>query len=295
MLNLFSPLSLLNNDDDLFWMQHHAPPSLFRWAASQQPPQRRCWSTGVELPEFKQEDISWKWKEGDDSKIVVDAKKEAGDDLSHIRRVVEVPTNVDRETLKTKFYPREGVLVLKANYKQQEVKPAEAVAATSLFPVNQWGPWGSLSEDMQRIQTEMQSMIDQSFPGTALTRFLKNDADGQHSVQVDFDVSGYKPEEVDIKLNEQNRLVTVEAKHDEKTDNGGRSFKHLRREFLLPNNADLAAIKSSMLQQGDSHRVLRLDVPCKVPANQLTNGEEDKKGPTGDFGVTETPMEITKH
>lgn len=75
-----------------------------------------------------------------------------------------------------------------------------------------------------------------------------------------FDVTQYEANEITVKTVD-NRL-TVQAKHEEKTENKT-VYREYNREFHLPDGTDVEQIRSSLSKDGV------LTVECPLPSPQL--------------------------
>nr|UTS59881.1 heat shock protein 20 [Monochamus alternatus] len=95
--------------------------------------------------------------------------------------------------------------------------------------------------------------------------------------QVHIDVQHFKPEELLVKITENNKSVTVEGKHEEKIDEHGSIFRHFVRKYILPENCDGSRLQSQLSSDG----VLTLIAP---------NFEESKPSITGvrEISITKT-------
>lgn len=77
------------------------------------------------------------------------------------------------------------------------------------------------------------------------------------SFDVALDVRGYKPEELQVKV--ENGVLEVDAKHEEKSQDGSRFVaRQFSRRYKLPDNVNLDAIKSSLVSNGS---VLTVSAP----------------------------------
>lgn len=117
--------------------------------------------------------------------------------------------------------------------------------------------------------------------------WIQNELQQQHGgqlvakdngLEMNLNVSGYKPEELAIDVNDG--YMTVSGKHEEKSDDGrkfvSRSFS---RTHSLPKNVNMDGIKSSLIDG----KLLRVEAPLKaieqpkervVPIN-VTRGNKD--------------------
>lgn len=97
-----------------------------------------------------------------------------------------------------------------------------------------------------------------------LAEFLRRDGGGTSTITADkdtfkviLDIQQFKPEEISVKL--INRLVVVEAKHEEKKDEHGLISRQFVRKYLLPEQVDEEKLASSMSSDG----ILIITAPLK--------------------------------
>jgi HSP20 family molecular chaperone IbpA len=84
--------------------------------------------------------------------------------------------------------------------------------------------------------------------------------------EVDLDVQGYKPEDLNICV--KDKLLTVSGTH-EKTNEDGSHFesRHFSRRFLLPENLERDKMKSFISRDGRIS-CLRVEAPLKQTFNE---------------------------
>lgn len=92
--------------------------------------------------------------------------------------------------------------------------------------------------------------------------------------QVSLDVKQFKPEEITVKVTDENTL-TVEGKHEEKQDGHGYISRNFVRRFVISKDHDMEKIVSKMSSDG----VLTITAP-KIDINAL----EDKTIPITQTG-----------
>lgn len=85
--------------------------------------------------------------------------------------------------------------------------------------------------------------------------YIKNKAAIQF--QVNFYVQHFKPEEMCVKLSEDKRTITIEAKHEEKQDERCQIYRHFVRKYTLPKDCDINNVKSKL----SSDEVLSITAP----------------------------------
>lgn len=83
-----------------------------------------------------------------------------------------------------------------------------------------------------------------------------------NNFQVALDVHGYKPEELQVSVD--NNCLTMSGKHEERSKDG-RNFvsRQFTRSFTLPDTVDIEQLKSSLAADG---RTLRIEAPVKKQA-----------------------------
>jgi len=252
--------------DDLLWDGPRGY-SLFPAQERQQAQQHKSaknWSITVRLTGYKPDEVKVERAE-DNATVKIHARhqEEGGsEDFSEIRRTIQVPDTVDRSKVEVDF-TREGILVVKAPYlhRQQQQQQLQ-VAQAPRGGFNPWSmsPWSHWTEEMRALHNDMLQLSQQSFPGSMRSNFVKN-ADGSTQLQLDFDMSGYKPEEIHVA--QEKNAVIVEAKQETKTEQGS-SLKHFKRVFTLPPNIQVHEMTSKLLQDGH----LRLEAPCELKETQ---------------------------
>lgn len=77
--------------------------------------------------------------------------------------------------------------------------------------------------------------------------------------EVTIDVTGYKPEELSVKV--ADGVLQVNANQEQQSEDGSYSLQSFCKKYKLPANSNLSEIKSSMI---DDMKTLRVVVPLKV-------------------------------
>lgn len=75
--------------------------------------------------------------------------------------------------------------------------------------------------------------------------------------QANFDVQHFKPQEITVKVSDDNRSVTIECEHEEKQDEHGQIYRHFLRKYVLPDDCDVKHLESKLSSDG----VLSLTAP----------------------------------
>lgn len=67
--------------------------------------------------------------------------------------------------------------------------------------------------------------------------------------QANLDVQQFKPEEITVKVTGDNQ-ITIEGKHEEKSDEHGQIYRHFVRKYVIPKNCDMNKIESKLSSDG---------------------------------------------
>ena len=84
---------------------------------------------------------------------------------------------------------------------------------------------------------------------------IVTDSDGNKKLALRFDVSNFKPEEIEVKT--KDNVLYVHAKHEENTPNK-KVFKEFSKQFTLPKTVDPGQLKSILTKDG----VLNIEGPA---------------------------------
>jgi HSP20 family molecular chaperone IbpA len=90
---------------------------------------------------------------------------------------------------------------------------------------------------------------------------------GERKLKMQFNVKDYKPEEVKVKMLENN-VLQVTANHEEKKEDGQTSRRLFVRQYRLPKGVDVEQLKPSLSKDG----VLTVEAPVAAslqPAEKL--------------------------
>lgn len=90
---------------------------------------------------------------------------------------------------------------------------------------------------------------------------VTHDKDKFHT---NFDIH-FKPEEISVKADEDNNMVTIEGKHEEKNDEHGQIYRHFIRKYTLPKDCDIKKIESQLSSDG----VLSITAPKTGEQKQI--------------------------
>lgn len=105
--------------------------------------------------------------------------------------------------------------------------------------------------------------------------------------QANIDVQQFKPEEISVKLADDN-TVTIEGKHEEKEDEHGYISRHFVRRYVIPKDCDIKKLHSKLSTDG----VLSISAP-KKPARKEVEYKQIpiiRTGPIRD--VQQKPKEV---
>jgi HSP20 family molecular chaperone IbpA len=79
-----------------------------------------------------------------------------------------------------------------------------------------------------------------------------------NSYKINIDVSGFKPE--DIKVSLKDRVLTIDAKMEQKSEDGSRLYQEVSKTYTLPDNVELENLKSLLTNDG----VLAIEAPLAI-------------------------------
>jgi crystallin alpha B len=129
----------------------------------------------------------------------------------------------------------------------------------------------SLAEHEQATAEERRFEIEPQVPIV--------DDNGQRKLKMQFNVKDYKPEEVQVKMLENN-VLQVCANHEEKLENGQTRRRLFIRQYRLPKGVEVDQLKPSLSQDG----VLTVEAPAPSlqPTERLIPIEYTK--PTAQVG-----------
>ena len=122
-------------------------------------------------------------------------------------------------------------------------------------------PWTSERSSPFRTLDHLMRELDHLRP---LTNQQLQVSSNKNNYQVALDVHGYKPEELQVSVD--NNCLTMSGKHEERSKDG-KNFvsRQFTRSFTLPDTVDVEQLKSSLAADG---RTLRIEAPVKQQAIQ---------------------------
>jgi len=216
---------------------------------------------------FDPEEISVK-TEGHTLRVHALRDKNDGGHREHkeFKRDCTIPANVDPEAITSHLTP-EGVLVLEAPVNLPAIEDKRKAAIedrrSSSSPSTVLASNASQVDDHVALRTDSPS---QAALSTAKPKFGRQnsavieEADGGRKIKLEFNLEGFNPEDLSLKVTPENTLK-IEAIHEE-AKGGSTSKKEFRREIGLPESADASHMKSVMNAEG----ILTVDIPVPTPA-----------------------------
>nr|QNJ44848.1 sHSP18.9 [Agasicles hygrophila] len=133
--------------------------------------------------------------------------------------------------------------------------------------------WSDILEPLSLVNSLIQSPEYTELQSRGSTSIDKD------KFQANFDVQHFKPNEIVVKVGEDNS-VTIEAKHEEKQDEHGHIFRHFVRRYVLPKNCDVSRLESKLSSDG----VLSITAPTI----------DDKNGEERTIPISHTGMPAMK-
>ncbi|KAL7303725.1 hypothetical protein TKK_0003858 [Trichogramma kaykai] len=117
------------------------------------------------------------------------------------------------------------------------------VGSVSSLLDNYYRPWNELLRQQDRDQRR----------GISRVKYDDNE------FRVHLDVQQFKPEEIEVSVDEERRHLVVKAKHEEKKDEHGLISRQFVRRYALPDRAELDRVASEISSDG----VLTIQAPLK--------------------------------
>ena len=231
----------------------------------QKPHEEQKWHKIVKLPPyFGPEDFMVK-TEG--NTLMISAKhetkdEEGGTDLCEITRKVEVPEQVDMDSVRTLWLKRGGIMVVghikspdqpPKQVEQNKDQAPKAMETSQTAEKKEGGDKPELNREMsidpENFVSEMRSFaqdVHEALFGQGLPVPerdpqnpipMEEGKEGQEAQNQDkpeevrLDVTGYKPEEVKVSV--ENNTVNIEARHMEEAEDHTAMY-HFSRSFTLP-------------------------------------------------------------
>ncbi|KAJ1359970.1 hypothetical protein KIN20_018806 [Parelaphostrongylus tenuis] len=135
-----------------------------------------------------------------------------------------------------------------------------------------------MERSMRRMERLICGPLCRTIPNQLLQQSASEIVDNESKFAVSLDVSKFKPE--NLKVNINGRCLTVEGKEELEEENGY-SMRAFTRQFVLPEDVNLDAIRSSLTDSGQlSVEVPKLAKPLEsggrsIPIEQI--GEKVEK------------------
>ncbi|XP_050302871.1 alpha-crystallin A chain-like isoform X1 [Anthonomus grandis grandis] len=127
---------------------------------------------------------------------------------------------------------------------------------SALMPRKQWISLFCPEEALRPLDSALNQLAD-------LDKDVSISLD-KDKFQANIDVQQFKPEELTVKLNDDN-TVTVEGKHEEQQDEHGYISRHFVRRYVLPEDCDIKGLQSKLSSDG----VLSITAPKKPEHKQV--------------------------
>ncbi|XP_060520889.1 alpha-crystallin A chain-like [Cylas formicarius] len=138
-------------------------------------------------------------------------------------------------------------------------------------PYRRSAKWATFSDPDLEDLLPLAALLQHRRPHHGIHGHLKSHGDKNTTIshekdhfQARVDIQQFKPEEVSVKLSDDN-TVTVEGKHEERQDDHGFISRHFVRKYVLPEGTDLKKLKSKLSSDG----VLSITAPKKQEAKQV--------------------------
>ncbi|XP_014227292.1 protein lethal(2)essential for life-like [Trichogramma pretiosum] len=115
----------------------------------------------------------------------------------------------------------------------------------------------------------------------------------ENEFRVHLDVQQFKPEEIEVSVDEERRHLVIKAKHEEKKDEHGLISRQFVRRYALPERAELDRVASEISSDG----VLTIQAPLKPLDKEKEKKEQVRRIKieyTGKPALTEQQTEEQK-
>ncbi|CAG0894489.1 unnamed protein product [Cyprideis torosa] len=110
------------------------------------------------------------------------------------------------------------------------------------------GLFQNLDRDLQSMLAQtnrLQRALEQRMSAGAAAEKVDNKSD---KFQVAVDVSGFRPEELKVRV--QDRMVTIEGKHEERQDEHGYISRQFSRRYVVPEGIKMENVTSRISNEG---------------------------------------------
>lgn len=134
----------------------------------------------------------------------------------------------------------------------------------SFFGGRNWDPFSDLQTAVREMERNSREM-ERAFNRMTMPRFFPSLSSSRSSVpvqasdgnmhRINLDLSGFKPEDVKVTL--KDKMVTIEAKMEQKSEDGSRLYQEITRQYTLPDNVEAEQMKSLYSNEG----ILSIEAP----------------------------------
>lgn len=107
---------------------------------------------------------------------------------------------------------------------------------------------------------------NQNYPVQGRQGF-SNVQNDQNKFAVNLDCKQFKPDEVNVTVDEQNNQLLIHGRHEERSDDHGHISREFKRRYALPKETQLDKINCNW----DNNGVLSIEVPKQPQQPQLTD------------------------
>ncbi|OWA51725.1 hypothetical protein BV898_16197 [Hypsibius exemplaris] len=131
-----------------------------------------------------------------------------------------------------------------------------------------------MDEEMRRVMMAAPGGAYNGPPGSLLSDLTHNispsistSSNGQQIAHYDFDVKGFRPEEITVKT--QDNLLEVIARHEERSP-GREISREFKRTFTIPEGISPDELQGKLVQDG----ILRVEAPYRPPSALTSSSSE---------------------
>ncbi|GLH08826.1 hypothetical protein R5R35_004113 [Gryllus longicercus] len=110
----------------------------------------------------------------------------------------------------------------------------------------------SLMREMERFERDF---LDRFPLRNIAPRFIPVEGNETVPYRVNIDVNGFKPEEINVAV--KDKVLTIRAKMERSSEDGGKFYQEVSREITLPENIKSGELKSFLNNDG----VLTIEAP----------------------------------
>jgi len=193
-----------------------------------------------------------------------------------IKKTIQLPKNIDIERVEFHFNPQAECLVIKAPFlhslpKEEEWrKPWNKVYLTETAKDLKKLWKYTDNEEVRKFCYELQELLltrDVPSPRLLRVQLVTDPIKNKPIVRLDFNMTGFRPEDIKFIERINERICTFEANCEQKSPNQ----KHIvtmkcREEFCLPEKVNMNKLMCVLKPNG----ILRVTVPCTLNMQLLT-------------------------